>query len=335
MRFRAQRRLVARILEAHKHHPYDVVYQFSQIESPWSHRLARHLPPVVVHPEVHAAGELRWHRLEAALGRRCEPLRMRVSVRAALTARTAIQRRRLAHVDALVAPSRVFAAQIERDYGIAEDRVHVIANPIDLSRFLPAPAESRRPRDGNQHAPIQLLFVSRIAVRKGVEVIVDLSHRLSDLAGDVRIRVVGNQSLFSDYRALLADLHPDLATYSGHVRPEDLVSIYHSSDALIQPSHYEPFALTVGEALACGLPVVASDQVGATEGVKRNACRVFTDGRVDELEQEVRDLVADLRAGRGPSLAGVARAEAERLFAPRVVATQLRGVFDTVRTHRR
>jgi glycosyltransferase involved in cell wall biosynthesis len=173
--------------------------------------------------------------------------------------------------------------------------------------------------------------VSRIALRKGVELIVALSHRLADLAGTIRLRVVGDRALFSDYRPLLSDLNFDLAIYSGGLNALGLADLYRRSAALLQPSHYEPFAITVGEALASGLPVVVSDQVGAREGVDPRVCRVFESGSLDAFEQAVRLLVSDLASSEERRrLSGMARSEAERLFAPRAVARQLVEVFSTV-----
>lgn len=323
-RLHAQRRLVRQLLEADGREPYDIVYQFSQFESPWSKWVARRLPPVVVHPEVHAAGELRSHRRESELSRRCEPLQKRIAVRGVLTTRALLQRRGTGTVDAFVAPSTVFARDIERDYHIEAGRVHVVPNPVDLDRFSPLATTS------NTASTLDLVYVSRIAVRKGVELIVALSQHLNDLAGTVRLRVVGDKAMFSDYRALLEDLNPALATYEGGLSSLELAHLYRTSDALLQPSHYEPFALTVGEALASGLPVVASDRVGATEGVDRRVCRVFPSGDIDAFEAAARGLLDDLRAGGRIALRDIARSEAERLFAPDVVARQLVDVFRAV-----
>lgn len=323
-RLYAQRQLVRRLLDVNEREPYDIVYQFSQFESPWSKSTAQRLPPVVVHPEVHAAGELRWHRREGGLQRHCEPLHTRIAVRGVLTTRTLLQRHGVKSVDAFVAPSATFAREIERDYRIEARRVHVVPNPVDLARFhAPSRAQSTP-------STLQLLYVSRIALRKGVELVVALSHRLNDLAGSVRLRVVGDKALFSDYRSLLGGLNPGVATYDGRRSSLELAALYRTSDMLLQPSHYEPFALTVGEALASGLPVVASDQVGATEGVDRRACRVFVSGDLDAFEAAVRGLIDDLRAGGRIGLSGVARAEAERLFAPGPIAQQLVDVFRRV-----
>jgi glycosyltransferase involved in cell wall biosynthesis len=171
--------------------------------------------------------------------------------------------------------------------------------------------------------PITLLFASRMSVRKGVEMVVALSHRLSDLAGDVRIEAVGGETPWSRYAALLEGMNGNVAGYHGPVDSAGLADLYRRSEVLLQPSHYEPFALTVGEGLASGLPVVASDEVGAAENVDRRCCGVFPAGDLDAFEHEVRTLVSRLRTVERARIKALARAEAERLYAPGSVGAQL------------
>jgi glycosyltransferase involved in cell wall biosynthesis len=171
-----------------------------------------------------------------------------------------------------------------------------------------------------------------MAVRKGVELVVELSHRLADLEGQVWVEVVGGPSLWSDYRSLLSDLDTRTASFTGSLPHEDLRELYSSSDVVLQPSHYEPFALTVAEALASGAPVVASDEVGATEFVDRSCCRTFRAGDADELESAVRTLLRDRRSPKGPDLAEVARSEAVRAFSPQTVASAVVAVMEATVT---
>jgi len=89
---------------------------------------------------------------------------------------------------------------------------------------------------------------------------------------------------------------------------------YTSADALIQPSQYQPFALTFGEVLASGIPVIASDEVGATKGVDPRRCTVFKAGHLDAFEAAVRALLDRLASGAKPDIATIARAEACCLF---------------------
>lgn len=318
-RARAQRRMADRLAARHAERPYDLVYQFSQIETFALRALGRDVP-LVLHPEVHAAGELRWHRSERELAARCESRGRRAAVRTMLTVRSAAQRRAVRRASLVVAPSAHFADCLAADYGIARDALRVVPNPIDLERFRP-PAEARR-YDGT----IRILFASRLAVRKGAELVVELSHRLRDLAGSVAIDVVGDNSQWSDYRPLLAGLEPSVARYVGAVPGPEIPALYASAHLLVQPSHYEPFALTVGEGLASGLPAVVSDAVGAAEFVDRRACATFDTGDVDAFEAAVRRMVDEVRRD-GPALAALARAEAERAFDPDAVAA---GIVDAL-----
>jgi glycosyltransferase involved in cell wall biosynthesis len=313
MRALAERRLAGELAVRHRAKPYDVVYQFSHIEV---FRVGgRHrTPPLVVHPETHAAGELRWLKLERALSRRCEPLHRRAAARGILGARTLMQQRHTKLASGFICPSRAFQRTLCRDYEIDPALTRVVPNPIDLTSFQPRPGLSRS--DG----PIRVLYVSRLSVRKGVETVVELSRRLDDLAGSIVIHVIGGRTQWSDYSRLLDDLNLRVASYRGSISAEEMPALMAGSDLLIQPSKYEPFGLTVGEALASGLPVVVTDEVGAAEDVSSQCARVVPAGDVEALESEVRLLVTQIQSGQTAQLRGIARSEAERLFEPRNVA---------------
>ena len=316
-RARAQVRLADIIAERHRAHPYDVLYQFSQSEFTPLRRRRAALPPIVVHPETHAAGELAWHRREAVLSRRCETPPVRALARATLVARAALQKRELPTADRVLGVSAVFAEHLIADYAIARERVGVVPNPIDLRRFHIATPDERAP------AQLTVLFVSRISARKGVDLVIALSHRLDDLAGQIRIRVIGGPTTWSDYRPLLSDLNPAIASYDGSVDPQRIAELYRTADLLLQPSRYEPFGLTVGEALASGVPVVATDEVGAVDGVDPAVCSVIAPGDLDALEAAVRAMLDRMRSPERGAIRRRARAEAQRLMAPDLIAARL------------
>ncbi len=311
------------VRRAHRERHYDLLYQFSHPELSSLRPALRWLPPVVLHPEVHAHGELRWHRRERALALRSETRGRYAMAYAALATRSQIQRRDMRLAAGVIAPSSRFGALVTADYGLQPDRIHVVPNPIDLVRFHPT-------RDRRPEGPLRLLFVSRLSVRKGVEMVVALSHRLADLTGRVTLEVIGNHALWSDYRPLLADLHRPVAVYLGALSGSALPAVYRAADALVQPSHYEPFALTVGEALASGLPVVTSDEVGASEQVAGACSTRFPAGDLDAFEASVRRLVGRLERGERDALAVQARAEATRLFGVQTVSSQLASALAAV-----
>ena len=162
-------------------------------------------------------------------------------------------------------------------------------------------------------------------MRKGVEMVIELSRRLADLRGRVRIDVAGEPRDWSDYSGLLRDLHPDVGTALGWVDPDELRILYQNVDALLQPSHYEPFGIAVAEALASGVPVVVSDAVGAAEWAPGPACRTFPAGDMDAFEAAVRTLISDIESGEG-QLGQAARASA-KAFDPSTVGRRLAAVL--------
>jgi glycosyltransferase involved in cell wall biosynthesis len=278
------------------------------------------LPAIVVHPETHAAGELKWHRTEAPLAADCMPRWRNRLVRTMLETRSFVQRADAGRINFVIAPSGRFAREYASDYGFAPAQMQVVPNPVDLRRHSP---REQPPSNGR----VRLVFVARMAVRKGVEMIVELSHRLDDLADEVEILSMGDHSQWSDYRPLLERLNPRVARYIGPLEPSDLAEVLADSDAALQPSRYEPFALTVAEALASGVPVIASDAVGASEFVDRRAAIEFPNGDLAALERATRELVTSARAGAGLERRTVARHEAERLFAPSVVGGLLKNAL--------
>jgi glycosyltransferase involved in cell wall biosynthesis len=319
-------RLAERVVERHAVRPFDVVYRLSQIELLALRPFRARLPPIVLHPEVHAYGEFRHHWRERSLALRSEPAHYFAVNHAYLGYRSLLQRRDLRDVALLIAPSDRFAAHIATDYGYPRERIRVIPNVVDIERFTPA-ATMPPP------TPVRLIFASRLSVRKGVDQIVELSHRLGDLRGRVRIDCLGSPSLFSNYSALVKDLNPAIARHLGHVAPSELPDLYRSAHGLVQPSLYEPYAITVGEALATGLPVIVSDEVGAGEGVDPRVCRIHAAGDVPGLEREVRRLVDEVERGWNPALRDVAREHAETYLSRDHFARELLGAVSAVPSH--
>lgn len=316
--------LAQRLADRHAARPFDVVYRLSQIELLALRRLRHVLPPIVLHPEVHAQGEMRHHWRERSLALRCESRASFALNHGYLAYRSRMQRRDLRDVTLVVSPSERFAEHLTRDYGVPRAAVRVLPNVVDLERFRPADVPPAP-------VPVRLLFVSRMAVRKGLDQVIELSHRLRDLAGRVQIDCLGGASMFSDYSALLADLEPSVARSVGQVDTRELPALYRAAHGLLQPSWYEPFALTVGEALASGLPVIVTDEVGAGEGVDSRVCRRHAAGDTDALEREVRRLVAEVEDGWDPALRVVARSHAEEHFSRDHFARDLVALLDDVR----
>jgi glycosyltransferase involved in cell wall biosynthesis len=308
------------IARRHRREPYDLIYQFSSIETPGvPARLARAVP-LVIHPETHIAGELRWLIAERRLAFRCQPRHVFAPVAALMFVRARIQRHTIRRARLLVCISGVFRDHLVRDYGFPRERTVVVANPVNTARF------STATRRVGLADPPNVLVLGRISARKGVEDVVAVAGALLQRGVDARVRVVGGPSLWSDYTSLLEDLPAENGEYAGPVSAEEVPELLLASDVLLQASRYEPFGLTVGEALAAGVPVVATSEVGAAEGVDPAVLTVIEPGDVEGMTSAVAQMLERLRSEPARLRAG-ARSEAERLFAPEVVCAQISGAL--------
>jgi glycosyltransferase involved in cell wall biosynthesis len=314
-------RMRREVLRRHRAHPYDLVYQFSSIEGLGVPARLRRTVPLVVHPETHSAGELRFLIAEWRLSMRSQPLYAYAIALATMAARTLVQRRRIRRAHLLVCISRVFRDHLIRDYGFPLQRTIVIPNPVHLGRFSNL---QRRPG----HPP-NVLVLGRVATRKGIDDVVKVAWTLRERGVDVRVRVVGGPGQWSDYTRLLEELPAENAEYVGPVDPSRIPDELARSDLLLQASKYEPFGLTVGEALAAGVPVVATSEVGAIEEVNRAVVIEVAPGDVAAMASAVAEMIARLRSNP-EEIGGAARAEAERLFAPATVCASISSALEAL-----
>jgi len=144
----------------------------------------------------------------------------------------------------------------------------------------------------------------------------------------VRLVVIGGTTLWSDYSTHLTELNPETSEYLGGVAGDLIPDIMQNAAMLLVPSRYEPGSIVTGEALASGLPVVLSDEVGPSEVVIGPHVRVHRAGDLDDLEDSVRSLLKAIEADQ-PGLRRAARANAEAVFSSVEIVSQLIAILAT------
>lgn len=155
--------------------------------------------------------------------------------------------------DAITAVSRFTASLVQSDLGY-KGPLPVIYDGVDTNRFFPLRRSSSS--DG-----IRVFFSGNLTLRKGAQWLLPISRKL-----EKNIRIFYTTGLRT-HRLLAPDSR---LVPIGNVSHSEMPQRYQQMDILIMPTVREGFGMAVAEAMACGLPVVASDCSSITELVDDN-----------------------------------------------------------------
>jgi glycogen synthase len=168
--------------------------------------------------------------------------------------------------------------------GLDRGRVHVIPSGVDLRLFarrLPDPApELPRPR---------VLFVGRLAAQKGVSTLLDAVPLLRTRAA---VALVGDGPQRAALERQASHLGPDRVHFQGFVPHAEVPAWLAAADVLVLPSIYEELGSVLLEAMAAGLPVVAS-AVGGIPDALGDAGRLVPPGDPAALAAAVDGVLDD------------------------------------------
>ncbi len=178
-------------------------------------------------------------------------------------------------------------------------RTMVFPYVLDLTpyRNLPGPdlARARWPKLNNGRP--NLLFLSRIHYKKGIEHLFRATALLRDAGRPCNLLVAG-KSFPDDYidqmRALVRDLRLDESVeFVGMVSGADKYSLYEASDLLVIPTSQENFGFVFFEALGCRLPVVTTKGVDVWAELEQSSGAVICEPDPQTLCDRIGDLLAD------------------------------------------
>ena len=176
----------------------------------------------------------------------------------------------LGKVDRFVAPSQYLADRYAAN-GIPRDRISLIRYGIDFERFT----DVRR-----EHERFTLGFIGYLGKHKGLDVLLRALSLIPDSA-EIRLLVAGDGEERKSLEALCQELRLDrLVTFCGKVENRSIGAIYAQIDVLIVPSVWpENSPVTIAEAMASGIPVIASDIGGISELVGKGVTGLLAPSR--------------------------------------------------------
>jgi glycosyltransferase involved in cell wall biosynthesis len=192
---------------------------------------------------------------------------------------------------------------------VPRERVHYLPNAVDVNRFRPAePGERARvraeagwPADG-----LLCLYVGRLSVEKGVLDLLEAWRSLPH-AGWVLVLVgpdMPGSSMDAGAAAREYVATHGLTDVIFHGQSEDVPRLLRAADLYVQPSHYEAFSNAVIEAMATGLPIVATRVSGMLDCLVDGESALLSAARCPaDLARQMARAIGDpaLRARLGPA----------------------------------
>lgn len=162
---------------------------------------------------------------------------------------------------ALTAVSAVAAAFHARVLGIDPSRIAIVPNGVAVRRF----ARCVDARTGGRDS-VRLVFLGRLERRKGVDIAVRAFLHLAPERPELRLRVLGDGPLADELRRLVEAAPPEVASrveLVGRADPDALPGMLSDADVALLPARGgESFGIVLLEAMAAGLPIVATDIPG-------------------------------------------------------------------------
>jgi glycosyltransferase involved in cell wall biosynthesis len=243
----------------------------------------------------------------------------------------ALKRRFLSYCQAFVVPG-ISSREYLRQFKIPDRRIFTAPNAMDLRLFAETSRRARQ-NPGAIRREFDLpdryfLNVGRFIPNKGVSELLEAYANLeATIRSTVGLVLAGDGVLKEQLVKRAAQISPGTVRFPGFVQKDRLPELYTLADAFVFPTLSDPWGFVVNEAMACGLPVIATDVAGCVADLVQggwNGC-VVPAGDVprltsalsqlatnDELRQQMSERSVERIAGYSPAAwaAGVAEAVA-------------------------
>jgi len=235
----------------------------------------------------------------------------------------------MAGIAAVTAPSQFAARSIQAELSNTTIPVHVIPNPLDQT--IECNARNWKPQ--YKTGPHILLYTGRIEYCKGTLTLLEaLPHIIKEIP-DVKLVIAGGRHpTISDemLRRYTSAIHPNNLLLLGHQPMSELIEWYKRAAVFVMPSYYETFGISVIEAMAFGLPVVATTAGALPEVVEDGGTGIIVEpGNPEILAEAITRLLGDLEFRRCTKHAG--RERVLSLYTTDRVADQTLALYERIR----
>ncbi len=298
-------RIPARLV--HRGHRFPVRGVWMQVVLPFLLRRARvdvcHYTNYVAPLLSGRPSVVTFHDMTVLLLPGCSPWKKRLLLRPLIPL---IARR----ADAIIAVSESARRDILRLLRVPQEKIHVIHEGVEpIFRPVEDARERARVRGRYGLRGPYLIAVGTVEPRKNLVRLSRAFREVRDETGrDLRLLLVGGkgwrgEEILREVRKVAGEA----VVWAGYAPSEDLPALYSGAEALVYPSLYEGFGLPVIEAMACGTPVITSNNSSLRE-VAGDAALLVDPEDTGDIAAAVRRVIEDAGLREGLRRKGLARA---------------------------
>ena len=184
----------------------------------------------------------------------------------------------------------------------------MVSHGIDWGLYEELPPKgSFRARLGIESDTPLVLFLGRINFKKGIDLLIPAFSKVAKFLPGTRLAIVGpdNDNLGLKVRHWCKDLGIDhMVVMVDHINPDQVRQAYVDANLFVLPSYSENFGMAVVESMACGCPVVISDQVNIHDEVKKYGVGIVVKLDSDEIAKAIHSILTCKTAAREMGDAG-------------------------------
>ncbi len=172
-----------------------------------------------------------------------------------------MEKKQLSRASAVSTMSLHFAEHVSQACNYALDKIKIIYYPIDTKKFYP----------NNFNFPPTVTVVGRIEKRKGTHILIKAMESVWEVYPNISVNLIGEEGDLKKSQLLESVKLENRKRihFTGYLGHDELPDYYRKTTLYVTPTRYEGFGYTLLEAMACGVPVVATS-VGAIPEVVDN-----------------------------------------------------------------
>ena len=173
-----------------------------------------------------------------------------------------------------------------------------------------------------------VLMAGKLTHFKGVDVFLDAVARYEQQNADVLTLIAGDGTLRQDLEAQAQQLGLQKLHFLGNLSQEDLCRMYNCADVSVVPSRREPFGLVAVEAMACGTPVVATNEGGLPDFVNESVGALVPVEDAPALAEAIMQVLQ--RTQENPQWRAFVAGYAESSYSQAAIIGELEDVYRSV-----